>query len=630
MAEAQGYMKQFRMPGWPHPVWFPRGVDNTGHLIFAPPSHTDTSILPVAGKTQRQQEALAGEEDTMPFSSPGADGGAGRGPEPLVPVETRSSVDGVLDVQLNVVAASFSCRGIRMTTRSYNGSFPGPVLRVKRGDLLKITIKNELMGKSDEPFWSSPEHVAQMNVNVNATNLHLHGLHIAPRPYNASLGSCGDNIRCVVPPTQTLVFEHRIPHNHPSGTYWYHPHGHGTTALQVGGLMAGALIVEDDARELSAPLARMPEQVLVIQMLYFKSIGVVTHDTIVQQLRDDQFSHYEGPRENTVLVNGQRLPSAALRRKQALRLRIINANEVANFELVVRGCTTVTVAYDGVYLDRPLREEVVVLPPGGRADMILVCAHVGEYWLESDPDPIRGSFLGHHARIRARMIRFVVTENGRLASAASARAASARDRSQAARADSRGDCVHIGAAGCGKDLGLGRLPPRPSYLTSLTDAPMPAKPFDLKMSEGQGPFEGTFYLNDQTYSASLRSPAPSSPSAASGPLLPALPRTLTLGQVDEVVSLSLSLSLSLSPSLPLPPFFLPSLPPSLLLSLPSTKNALRQILNTTIRLRGARLQRRGPHTHTHTYTHTHTCTHTCTHAHAHTHMHTHTCTCIHV
>jgi FtsP/CotA-like multicopper oxidase with cupredoxin domain len=38
-------------------------------------------------------------------------------------------------------------------------------------------------------------------------------------------------------------YEYNIPVEHPAGTFWYHPHVHGSTAIQVGSGMAGALIV---------------------------------------------------------------------------------------------------------------------------------------------------------------------------------------------------------------------------------------------------------------------------------------------------------------------------------------------------------------------------------------------------
>ena len=78
-------------------------------------------------------------------------------------------------------------------------------------------------------------------MDVNTTNLHLHGLHVSPSPYDAATGTCGDNIRCTVRPGSELTFTAAIPDDHPTGTFWYHPHVHSTTALQVGGLMAATL-----------------------------------------------------------------------------------------------------------------------------------------------------------------------------------------------------------------------------------------------------------------------------------------------------------------------------------------------------------------------------------------------------
>jgi len=37
-----------------------------------------------------------------------------------------------------------------------------------------------------------------------------------------------------------------VPIDHPAGTFWYHPHTHGSTAMQVGSGMAGALLIQGD------------------------------------------------------------------------------------------------------------------------------------------------------------------------------------------------------------------------------------------------------------------------------------------------------------------------------------------------------------------------------------------------
>ena len=32
--EMQGYINQWRVDGWAHPIWHPRGVDNLGHRFY--------------------------------------------------------------------------------------------------------------------------------------------------------------------------------------------------------------------------------------------------------------------------------------------------------------------------------------------------------------------------------------------------------------------------------------------------------------------------------------------------------------------------------------------------------------------------------------------------------------------
>lgn len=59
-----------------------------------------------------------------------------------------------------------------------------------------------------------------------------------------------------------------IPCDHAGGTFWYHPHHHGSTALQMGGGAMGALIIEDrqDIHGIPDQYFDMPELVLTIQV----------------------------------------------------------------------------------------------------------------------------------------------------------------------------------------------------------------------------------------------------------------------------------------------------------------------------------------------------------------------------
>jgi L-ascorbate oxidase len=49
-----------------------------------------------------------------------------------------------------------------------------------------------------------------------------------------------------VDPGKVFPYEYNIPSTHPAGTFWYHSHRHGSTALSVSSGMEGVLIIKGD------------------------------------------------------------------------------------------------------------------------------------------------------------------------------------------------------------------------------------------------------------------------------------------------------------------------------------------------------------------------------------------------
>lgn len=127
--------------------------------------------------------------------------------------------------------------------RSYTGAgvdlarpFVAPTIQVFPGDTVRITLNNRL--PADQ---SCLDANSQVNVPhcFNGTNLHTHGLWVSP-------AGNSDNVLLSINPGVSFQYEYNIPPDHPAGTYWYHSHRHGSTALQVSSGMAGALIVRGD------------------------------------------------------------------------------------------------------------------------------------------------------------------------------------------------------------------------------------------------------------------------------------------------------------------------------------------------------------------------------------------------
>ena len=145
-----------------------------------------------------------------------------------------------------------------------------PTLRVNPGDLVILTLKNDLTDFHAAAAENRHQHMPiEMEgtgnsctsglMNSVSTNLHFHGLSIPPLCHQDDVLKTA--IRPGDPPFE---YRFRIPPDEPPGLYWYHPHIHGFTKAQVLGGASGALIVEGIERADKA-VAGLPERVLIIR-----------------------------------------------------------------------------------------------------------------------------------------------------------------------------------------------------------------------------------------------------------------------------------------------------------------------------------------------------------------------------
>ncbi|WP_227591353.1 multicopper oxidase family protein [Acinetobacter shaoyimingii] len=135
--------------------------------------------------------------------------------------------------------------------------FVAPTIQVKQDSVLNVNLINQLplyeyknaQGKIEKtPICRDAHNTIGC---INTTNLHTHGLHVNPGytiPPNPNKpndrGLAADNVFIKINPQEQQQYQFHINKDHPAGTYWYHAHLHGSTALQVTSGMAGALIVE--------------------------------------------------------------------------------------------------------------------------------------------------------------------------------------------------------------------------------------------------------------------------------------------------------------------------------------------------------------------------------------------------
>ena len=69
--------------------------------------------------------------------------------------------------------------------------------------------------------------------HFDVTNLHLHGLDVEVHMFDPVGTHNPDAKHIVIEPGQCYCYRFHVPDHHPPGMYWYHPHVHGSSAVQI-------------------------------------------------------------------------------------------------------------------------------------------------------------------------------------------------------------------------------------------------------------------------------------------------------------------------------------------------------------------------------------------------------------
>ena len=264
-----------------------------------------------------------------------------------------ASRNGVLQVALTSAPSLVTVAGRQALLMLYNGLYIPPTLRARPGDTIRIHFANRLT----EP-----------------TNLHTHGLTVSPRGNS-------DNMFLHIAPGQTEDYEIRLPADQPPGLFWYHPHPHGFSDMQVRNGMSGALIV--DGLLDSVPMLRhVPERVLLLKDLQVDS-GRAARLSIGK---------------NTVrTINGIVNPVIVLRPGATELWRIGNIGADLYYSLRLDGHRFHVVARDGNRRARLTDSDTVRLSPGARSEVLVTAGAPGVYLLRTgdiDTGPAGNQYPG--------------------------------------------------------------------------------------------------------------------------------------------------------------------------------------------------------------------------------------------
>lgn len=287
-------------------------------------------------------------------------------PVNLVQPEVRQSFAGFLDTVLNIGFAPNKISGQQggqsVFTRTYEGILPGPTLRVRAGDEMNIRLINNLPPNID----TIPVNML-MPHGINTTNLHTHGLHVSP-------SGDSDNVLLRISPGETFDYSIHVPANHPGGTFWYHPHKHGSVTTQMQGGMSGAIIVEG-AIDQVPEVAAARDLTLVLQELQLTNNGEVEAPDETATCIGDVY-----PMDQTLYtVNGQLNPILKARPGEVVRLRLLNATIGTFYPYSLDDHDLNLIAIDGISLSELETSDTVLSGPGNRHEILIKAGAPGTY-----------------------------------------------------------------------------------------------------------------------------------------------------------------------------------------------------------------------------------------------------------
>ncbi len=270
-------------------------------------------------------------------------------------------------LELKVDYATITVTGCQTNLKTYNGGIVGPTIRAKPGDTIHVRLINKLKepgGTTPTPQQPEPAgHGGGHNFNFNITNLHTHGLHVAPQGpvVDGKVPFESDNVMIEIRPQQTQDYRFVIPQDHPAGTFWYHAHVHGSTAVQLASGMEGALILDGGTKD-NGELNTVPvigknkanEKILVMQQLQYNKDGTL-----------DSFNFQNRP----TLVNGLLVPVIHMRPGEVQRWRFIHGGIQENVALALDGHPLYEVAADGISLGRSVPWAATPTPDAGKPNL---------------------------------------------------------------------------------------------------------------------------------------------------------------------------------------------------------------------------------------------------------------------
>jgi FtsP/CotA-like multicopper oxidase with cupredoxin domain len=250
----------------------------------------------------------------------------------------------------------------------YDGKVPGPVIRAREGETLRVKVINEL---------------------GTLTTVHWHGMH---QPGTWQMDGVADVSQAPIPAGAEFVYEYKAT---PAGTHWYHAH----LGVQYGNGLFGPLVVDDPA-----PIAAYDREEILLINDWFWQPG----DEELARLLKGGYGKMPGmnktPKKDmkdvpdlgdipfqSGLINGKGraradgkspLTEVRVEKGETVRLRLINGSSTYALRFQVDGHALTVIASDGQPI-KPVSVDNLVLDVGETFDVLLKADQEGAHWIRA-------------------------------------------------------------------------------------------------------------------------------------------------------------------------------------------------------------------------------------------------------
>ncbi len=229
--------------------------------------------------------------------------------------------------------------GVTVTAYTYNGTVPGPMIRVTEGDQVRIVVKNEL---------------------PTPTTIHWHGVEV-PNVMDGVPGVTQDPIQ----PGETFTYEFTAK---PAGTFMYHSHYEGD--IQVGAGLYAPFIIDPKMPEANPPAV---------------DVTLMISEWLMRDGRTFAAMPMSGMKPNYFTINGKAFPATetiTVKKGDRVRIRFIGIGQFIH-PMHLHGMPFEIVATDGHPVPETARltKDTVSVAPGERYDIEFVATETGQWML---------------------------------------------------------------------------------------------------------------------------------------------------------------------------------------------------------------------------------------------------------